>query len=754
VVSFVPVAWSWQEGWDLYALFKVRGARPIPKDIVLVPIDRRAARRLYLPMAAEDFERCRDVRLDERPAAYKNPVGPHLLARWPRCLHARALDALARAQPEAIVMDISFLLRSDPSGRLYAEQDRVLAESIRRARSVLLALKIGGIRAADDAQPIADEIEAAALAVAPFLVLGHQLERADKFCTFKEGNGWSGPCLPTVAHLAVSLKAYPKFRELLARTASDKTDLVRASIDDLLRADVDELLADGALQVPARLMRLLATSPQTAERLRMELALEEARNAPDFPLLRSLAEIYLGPAIRYFNFYGEPGQVFQPLRYETLVAGEHNERPPVGSLRGKVVFIGFAEYEHPESAEHFTTPFTKNNIRLSGVELAATAYANLRDGSAIKPIDFWLRGMIALALGIVFTLLGIAFVPRGLAPGTAVLGICAVAYFVVALITFKLFALWLPVSPLGLDVIGGFAAGFVETKRQKARLYEALLKFVPKQVADRIVNENPRLGQIRESVFATCVITDMQRFTALFKNRRPNEVAELLDRYFEALFPVIQREGGYTVDVLGDSMLALWHDKIPHPGLREQACIAALQLAEAAEHFREPRSDETFPTRIGVDYGEITIGMVGSTVHLKYGPVGVPVNAASRLQELCKRLNTRLLVTGSVIAGLQRFLLRDLGRFKLRDVPGVVDVYELMGELSSATPEQIELCEKFSLALATYQNGQPGEARERFEALLGQYENDGPSSFYGSLCMTGQYFGKAPIPQDESTARR
>jgi CHASE2 domain-containing sensor protein len=265
--SFVPTVWRWEEGVDLHVLFRARGARAVPDDVILIPIDRKAARRLFLPQAAGEFERCSDVRLDQALPGYRNPDPPDVLARWPRCLHARALGALADARPDVVVMDISFRPRNDPGG-VFADQDRQLAAAMRDAGKVVLTLKIRSERhAGERAQPIAADIEAAAVALAPFLLHGDQLQRADKYCTFKEDGDWTGPCLPTIAHQVASLAVYPQLRDLLQRSASKNVDLIPAH--------ADALLADGALLPSVKLIRHIATSdPHTRERASALLASE------------------------------------------------------------------------------------------------------------------------------------------------------------------------------------------------------------------------------------------------------------------------------------------------------------------------------------------------------------------------------------------------------------------------------------------------------------------------------------------------
>lgn len=674
--------WSWQEAVDLYALFWSRGARPAPADVVLVPIDNRAAKGLFLPAAPTDFERCSDVRSEALPG-YRNPDPPDVLTRWPRCLHARVLDALAPAQPDLVVVDISFRPRSDPGG-VFADQDRQLAAAMRHVGKVVLVRKIRLERSAGGgvAQPIAGEIEAAALATAPFLLLGDQLQRADKFCTFMRDGALQWPCLPAVVVNAAS------------------------SLGS-----------------------------------------------------RKLADIHLGADKRYFNFYGPPG-AFQTLRYESLAGDARAKLPGPGSLRGKIVFLGFAEREIPESTEHFTTPFTTaNSVKLSGVELAATAYANLRDGSAIEPAPPWLGALITLSIGLICTVLCISY--GAVAAVLACVG-CGFAYCVAAWVAFDRYAAWLPLAvPLAGGVVTTVAGVTARSIGIRKHLIKLIRELLPESQAMQVIEKMRHLSDLERSAPGLSINTDIEGYTPYAEKHSAEEVVREIGPYFTELRRIAEKKGVYTFDTAGDGMMATWDVRTSDPSLRTLACATALELAAVGEKFARRTPKERHPTRIGMDYGAVEFAFIGNAIR----PVGAPPVNAKRLQELNKALGTRVLVSGEVMKGLDQFLFRELGSFLLHGKDKAMAVYELLGIKTEATPQQLELHEKFGAALEAYRKfGEALKGRRRrgdalepaaagnLRALFGKLAakaNDGPSRYYARLCAKGVFFGTDPIPVDE-----
>ena len=134
-------------------------------------------------------------------------------------------------------------------------------------------------------------------------------------------------------------------------------------------------------------------------------------------------------------------------------------------------------------------------------------------------------------------------------------------------------------------------------------------------------------------------------------------------------------------------------------------------------------------TRFGVDWGRVTLTMVGSQTHYEYRAVGDTVNTATRIQDLNKKLGTRVLVSEPALEGVETFLLRDVGHFLLRGKALPVHAFELIGPRETAAPRANWICASAlrmrSLHCATAHRKQ---ALGAFRSLAADFPEDGPGS--------------------------
>jgi len=315
------------------------------------------------------------------------------------------------------------------------------------------------------------------------------------------------------------------------------------------------------------------------------------------------------------------------------------------------------------------------------------------------------------------------------------------AYTATASHFFSSAQLWVPlVLPLAIAVpigmLTAFGAKFWLAQRQRARLRDAFSHFVPQEVVDKLERNASELGTSQESIACACVATDAANFTPLAETMSPEQLAQFLNRYYDALFGRVAERGGFVSDVVGDSMVAIWADRTPDTHRR--VLHALLEMRDAAELFNTRLAGNRLRTRFGVDWGRVALTTVGAGAHYEYRAVGDPVNTSNRVQDLNKQLGTRILVTEPVIGGAGgEFLLRNLGRFLLRGKSHAVQILELMCLKSRATPGEAERSGRTAEAVEFLDRGDTQAARVLLAQVRDAFPEDGPAAFLLSSIEAG-----------------
>ena len=721
-VLWLPPVRALEQEVGLRWLFKLRGPTSPPEQVVMVTMNRRAAASISLPRDPEKFHRCEGVVIGPPPATHVTL--PSIPARWPRCLHAQLVNKLVQAGAGAIAFDVLFRERPPlPGGSadLQRWQDEDFAATLADANRVVVAQKLEAFDGNEAFTDLSPSIANAALGSAPLPLVADAGRRIDRFLVFTD-SGHATPTLPTIALQAHLLDAYTRLSDLLARNAGD--------IAQLLPPTADSVRVDRQLQATALLIRrLFRDDPGLAQRLLDEIdRMESAAATSDLPL-RTLVSLYSDADARLLNFYGPAGTV-RPVSYDAVLAADPREL--ISLFRGRGVFVGFAELEQPEQVEHFATAVSsRRGVDLSGVEIAATAFANLLRGESIRELAFgyW------LAIVFLSALLTTVICDRLENKAALALTVAAMAvYAALALYAFARHNLWMPlVMPILVAaptaMLSSLSWKYWTARRQREQLRRAFSYFVPREVVNLLERNAEQIGGTQESLECACVATDAANYTPLAETLSPEELAEFLNRYFEALFGGVANRGGFVSDVVGDAMLALW----PHrsDATHVQVLHALLEMRDAADRFNEQLAGKRLVTRFGADWGRVALTTVGAGEHYEYRAVGDAVNTAGRIQELNKKLGSRILVSQPVIEGTEReFLVRDLGSFLLRGKSNAVHIYELMGTRARATAEQLDLCARFAEAVAALADSQAGAAVGRFREIHATFPEDAPTTFF------------------------
>jgi adenylate cyclase len=485
---------------------------------------------------------------------------------------------------------------------------------------------------------------------------------------------------------------------------------------------------------------LFGQHPLAVERARRKVGQStgESWDEKKSRMLSSLVRMYQSPNSCYLNFYGPPGTIatvpyHQVLDPQLAAAGEDG----FPDFRGKAVFVGPSDLSRVDQKDSFHTVFSQpSGLDLSGVEIAATAFANLLEDMPVQPLRLGGHALFVILWGVVMGM-GCRIFPTILA-AVAAAGLSGL-YLVFAQQQFTNSGIWSPlVAPVFVQApvafLGALAWNYGETHRDRGAIKKAFGYYLPGRVADEIARNVRNIGAHGQIMHGTCLCTDAEQYTSLSEKMDPRELSGLLKRYYEVVFEPVRRRGGIVSDVIGDSMMAIWTTTHSDAALRHEACRAALDIANSLNRRDGSDHDLLLPTRIGLHSGKMLLGNVGAMDHYEYRAVGDIVNTVTRIENLNKHLGTRILVSAEVLSGLHGFVTRDVGRFLLRGKSRPVAVHELLGCMEESGQELTRLCSLFADGLDAYRRLSWGEALRGFQECMNLAGQDGPSLFYVRLC--------------------
>ena len=197
---------------------------------------------------------------------------------------------------------------------------------------------------------------------------------------------------------------------------------------------------------------------------------------------------------------------------------------------------------------------------------------------------------------------------------------------------------------VGVQLRRGFAASILAATARD-RVTSLFGQHVSPQVVERLLLEGASTESDLRKV--AVMFVDFRSFTAGARSRSPRDVVERLDGAFAVLVEILDRHGGIVNKFLGDGFLALFGAPFEAEDPAHRAVAAAREMLTAMERIN---SDSSWPLRIGigVHFGDVVAGNIGSPRRKEYTVIGDTVNFASRLEALNKDFNSQLLISSSV----------------------------------------------------------------------------------------------------------
>lgn len=217
--------------------------------------------------------------------------------------------------------------------------------------------------------------------------------------------------------------------------------------------------------------------------------------------------------------------------------------------------------------------------------------------------------------------------------------------------------------------------------RERDRVTDLFGRHVGPAVAAEAISTGVTLsGESRDVV---ALFVDITGSTKLTRITEPADFVAMLNRFFEVVVDEVEGNGGLLNKFEGDAALCVFGAPAELP----DAATAGLRTARAIRDRVAAMGE--LEVGIGVASGQVIAGQIGAASRLEYTVIGDAVNEASRLTELAKRVEGRVLASSATVEAAaedeRQFWTRGKS-LRLRGREALTQSYRTLDAPQSATP--------------------------------------------------------------------
>ncbi|EAQ27650.1 adenylate/guanylate cyclase catalytic domain protein [Erythrobacter sp. NAP1] len=351
-------------------------------------------------------------------------------------------------------------------------------------------------------------------------------------------------------------------------------------------------------------------------------------------------------------------------------------------IEGKYVLIGgdILDYDRVVTSLYAWTGFEP-----AGLSVHGELIAQMLDGKRLAQVPVWALWVMAILVVSTAVLTALLEWPaKKLVP--LLFGLAALFIGIPFVLHFQ------NIDTYGLPAVGWLVAWIVAFTAvtaaarsagaaQRSFAQGALGKYIPKDIAQQIIDEPEllSLGGEKREIFV--LFSDLEGFTKMSHAIQPEMVAKLLNRYLEMLSNVVLQHGGVIDKYVGDAVVAFWGAPIARPDDAQRALEAGYAMWKAGEDFRaevaamDPNLPKIGKTRVGLHFGEAVVGNFGGDMRIQYTALGDSMNTAARLEAANKPLNSNVSASREFIEKSNPDWWVPMGRIVLRGRAQPVDIY-------------------------------------------------------------------------------
>ncbi|WP_319475632.1 adenylate/guanylate cyclase domain-containing protein [Marispirochaeta aestuarii] len=262
-----------------------------------------------------------------------------------------------------------------------------------------------------------------------------------------------------------------------------------------------------------------------------------------------------------------------------------------------------------------------------------------------------------------------------------------------------------------------YAYEMVLAKNRETRIRHIFQKYVPNNVIEQF-EEAPESMLKGDNRVMAVLFSDIRSFTTISENMSPDVLVESLNGYFEKMVDVVLEKNGIVDKYIGDAIMAFFGAPVKGDNDALLSVEAGLGMLASLEVFNTRQNSLGMPPfriGIGINYGVVTVGNIGSEKKMDYTVIGDMVNLASRLEGLTKIYHEPIIISESVQRrAASTYPCRLVDRVIVKGKSTAVRIYTVRDSLS---PGEKEAWDLHAAAMELYINRSFEKALDHFDRV-------------------------------------
>lgn len=215
---------------------------------------------------------------------------------------------------------------------------------------------------------------------------------------------------------------------------------------------------------------------------------------------------------------------------------------------------------------------------------------------------------------------------------------------------------------------------FYEVFTQRENAQALLETYVGKRSGARVLGGEIRRGT-GDEIDAAILFCDLRNSTKFVEAMSRDDYMTLLNEFFDVTSTIVHENEGEVLKYIGDAVLAVFPAGANYSAACTQVLASAREIvAKLGEQTEGDRP--VLECSIGIAYGTVTYGNVGSHERLDFTVIGQAANVAARLCDYGKNAGHKIVASKEVVCSDSAKV--DLGLVSLRNVSAQTHVFSIV----------------------------------------------------------------------------